>query len=298
MIVAMRRAALGMLAAAGLACAADLTETARAYQRMCGQCHGVDGDGLFYENIVPLAGIARRYPAETVGRLSGAFSGRTLQGEELTRMVAYMGTLRGEKGFAEPGWIASPYFVEKKAPRLREVKILDVRPPAAFDTAHVPNAFNVKQGACTEPPERTQAWLRAQRIGSDALVIAVDEYGGPDAACLWWRLRRAGHQWVAVMDGGMRRYRNERLPLEGRGGPVPLREPMVPARAFLNERGFLPHTDLARAAREQGFAPGTSHRWAGSEPDLAHLILTLSLLGRDFHYDEAEGRVVLGPALR
>ncbi len=287
-----------MLAAAGMACAADLAETARTYQRMCAQCHGVDGDGLFYENIVPLAGIARRYPAETIGRLSGAFSGRTLQGEELTRMVAYMGTLRGEKGFAEPGWIASPYFVEKKAPRVGEVRILDARPQAAFDAAHLPNAQKVEPGPCIEPPERTQAWLRGRGIERDVLVVAVDEYGGPDAACLWWRLRRAGHQWVAVMDGGMRRHRNERLPLEGRGAPVPLAEPTLPARGFLNERGFLPHTELARAALEQGFAPGTSHRWTGSEPDLAHLILTLSLLGRDFRYDEAEGRVMLGPALR
>ncbi|MBN8732107.1 MAG: hypothetical protein J0L64_16320 [Acidobacteria bacterium] len=295
MMDAMRRAWLGMLALAGAAWSADLADTARTYQRMCAQCHGVDGDGLFYENIVPLAGIARRYPEETIGRLSGAFSGRTLQGEELALMVAYMGTLRGEKGFAEPGWIASPYFVEKKAPRVGEVRILDMRPRAVFEAAHVPNAVSVEPGACIEPAERTHEWLRARGVGRDALVIVADQEGGPDAACLWWRLRRAGHEWVAVMDGGMRRYRNERRPMEGSGfyEPPPLR-----SRETLDNRGFLPHQELGRVIAEQGFAAGTSRRWSGSQPELAHLVLSLSLLGRKVRYDEADGRVIVDAALR
>jgi len=284
-----------MLAVAGMACAADLAETARTYQRMCAQCHGVDGDGLFYENIVPLAGIARRYPEETIGRLSGAFSGRALQGGELARMVAYMATLRGEKGFAEPGWIASPYFVEKKAPRVGEVRILDVRPRAVFAAAHVPNAMSVEPGTCIEPAERTHEWLRSRKIGRDALVIVADEEGGPDAACLWWRLRRAGHEWVAVLDGGMRRYRNERRPVEGSG----LVEPSpAPSRKTLDEHGFLPHQELARVIAGQGFAAGTSRRWSGTQPELAHLILALSLLGQEVRYDVSAGRVIVDAPVR
>lgn len=270
----------------------DTAETAGTYRRLCAQCHGIDGDGLFYANIVPLAGIARRYSPERIGQLSGAFSGRLLHGRELDAMVAYMGSLRGEKGFADPGWLVTPYFVEKKAPRLSEVRVLDARPAAAFTRGHVPNAMNVPAGACIEPPERTRRWMADHAIGSETLVIVVGETSGPDAACLWWKLRRSGHPFVAIMDGGMQRYASERRQATGSigtttdaGGETVSGQPW-PWQSAMNATGFLPHAELQTLASTRGYTLGARIRWSASEPELAHLVLSLHLLGYEVNFNE------------
>lgn len=278
--------------------------TAPTYRRLCAQCHGEDGDGLFYANVVPLAGIARRYPPERIGQLSGAFSGRLLQGRELDAMVAYMGTLRGEKGFADPGWIVTPYFVEKKAPRMTEVRLLDTRSASAFSHGHIPNAVNVVAGACIEPPQRTRDWLVDLNIGAETLVIAVDESGGPAAACLWWRLRRAGHPFAVVMDGGMQRYATEQRQATGPIGAIADdRKAATPSRAWdwqiaMNASGFRPQAELQMLAAERGYSAGTRIPWTGGEPELAHLVLTLHLLGYEPRYDERTAAVSVAAPVR
>lgn len=297
----MFRVALGLWAALSLA--AD-DGTAGAYRRMCAQCHGEDGDGLFYANIVPLAGIAHRYPAQRIGQLSGAFSGRLLKGPDLDRMVAYMGSLRGEKGFAQPGWIASPYFVEMKSPRTGEVRVLDARPAPAFEAAHVPNAAHVPPGPCIEPPEATARWMTALGIGRETLVLVADEWGGPEAACVWWKLRRAGHAYTAVIDGGMRRYIAENRLTAGSGATVvdaitsPRPGAQWPWRDAVAERGFLPHGKLEALAAARGFAPGSSAAWSGTEPELAHLMLTLALLGHGATYQANPPSVSIAAPVR
>ena len=280
------------------------TDAAPTYRRLCAQCHGEDGDGLFYANVVPLAGIARRYPPERIGQLSGAFSGRLLQGRELDAMVAYMSSLRGEKGFADPGWIVTPYFVEKKAPRLTEVRLLDTRSASAFSRGHIPNAVNVVAGACIEPPQRTRDWLAYHNIGPETLVIAVDETGGPDAACLWWKLRRAGHPFAVVMDGGMRRYASEQRQSTGPIGAIAdSRKGATPPHAWdwrsaMNASGFRPQDELQMLTAAYGYTVGTRMPWTGGEPELAHLVLTLHLLGYEPRYDERTAAVSVAAPVR
>jgi hypothetical protein len=41
--------------------------------------------------------------------------------------VDYMSSLRGAKGFPDPGWLVTPYLLERKAPRIHEFRILDTR---------------------------------------------------------------------------------------------------------------------------------------------------------------------------
>jgi thiosulfate/3-mercaptopyruvate sulfurtransferase len=65
--------------------------------------------------------------------------------------------------------------------------------------------------------ERFEAAARRAGIGSDTLVIAYDEAGEGGAARLWWLLRHFGHAEVAVLDGGLRGWREEGGPL--RAGP-------------------------------------------------------------------------------
>ena len=40
-------------------------------------------------------------------------------------------------------------------------------------------------------------------VGDNTLVVAYDEGMSGGAARLWWLLRHFGHDWVAVLDGGL-----------------------------------------------------------------------------------------------
>jgi len=46
------------------------------------------------------------------------------------------------------------------------------------------------------------AGMAAAGLNNDTQVVAYDAAGGPFAARLWWLLRKAGHDNVAVLDGG------------------------------------------------------------------------------------------------
>jgi rhodanese-related sulfurtransferase len=195
---------------AALLHAAGLEAGRRNYQLLCVSCHGEEGDAVNYPNTVPLAGISRRYPPETIARLAGSFSGRLLHGKELEDIVAYMGTLRGSNNLADPGWLTSPHLLEMKAPRLGEFRVLDVRHRAAYEADHVANAVRVDSGPCGGSVESTAALLSRLAVTPVTTVVIYDENGGAAAACLWWRIRQAGHKYVSVLDGGWRRWREER----------------------------------------------------------------------------------------
>jgi thiosulfate/3-mercaptopyruvate sulfurtransferase len=57
------------------------------------------------------------------------------------------------------------------------------------------------------------ARLRAWGVDTDSRVIAYDDGNGMYAARLWWMMRWLGHDDVAVLDGGMRRWLQLGLPL-------------------------------------------------------------------------------------
>jgi len=62
-------------------------------------------------------------------------------------------------------------------------------------------------------PEVLAARLRAWGVDADSHVVAYDDGNGAYAARLWWMLRWLGHDDVAVLDGGMLRWRQLGLPL-------------------------------------------------------------------------------------
>jgi thiosulfate/3-mercaptopyruvate sulfurtransferase len=99
---------------------------------------------------------------------------------------------------------------------------------------HIPGAafldldreLAAEPGACgrhplPEPPAFEAAARRAG-IGPETFVVAYDEDAEGGAARLWWLLRHFGHDRVAVLDGGLRAWREEGGRLEtGAGGPAP-----------------------------------------------------------------------------
>jgi thiosulfate/3-mercaptopyruvate sulfurtransferase len=61
-------------------------------------------------------------------------------------------------------------------------------------------------------PATFAAKLGAAGVGRDSQVVAYDAQGGASAARLWWMLRWLGHDAVAVLDGGLGKWRREERP--------------------------------------------------------------------------------------
>lgn len=70
-------------------------------------------------------------------------------------------------------------------------------------------------------------------IGNDTQIIAYDTTGGSFAVRLWWLLRLAGHQAVAILDGGFPKWQKEGRPT---ASGIETRPPAK----------FEPHPDLSR----------------------------------------------------
>ncbi len=62
-------------------------------------------------------------------------------------------------------------------------------------------------------PATFESRLRSWGVNADSLVVAYDDGNGIYAARLWWMLRWVGHDDVAVLDGGLRRWLQLDLPL-------------------------------------------------------------------------------------
>ena len=59
-------------------------------------------------------------------------------------------------------------------------------------------------------------------IGNDTMVVVYDHTGLFSAPRVWWMLKVMGHDKVAVLDGGLPKWRAERRPVEsGRVTPAP-----------------------------------------------------------------------------
>jgi thiosulfate/3-mercaptopyruvate sulfurtransferase len=106
---------------------------------------------------------------------------------------------------------------------------------AEFDAAHIPGAvfFDIDAIADRASPlphmlpaaEAFAAAVSELGIGSDDRVVVYDVRGVVSAARVWWTFRAFGHEAVAVLDGGLRKWRAEGRPIAS--GPV-----TQPARRF------------------------------------------------------------------
>ena len=108
------------------------------------------------------------------------------------------------------------------------------RAPASFSggraTSRAP-PFSTSTATSPPPPgergrhplpagEDFEAAARRAGIGAGTSVVAYDEAGEGGAARLWWLLRHFGHDDVAVLDGGLRAWRENGGPLDD-GEPDP-----------------------------------------------------------------------------
>jgi thiosulfate/3-mercaptopyruvate sulfurtransferase len=127
------------------------------------------------------------------------------------------------------------------ASHLNDVKVVDVSwympadkrdPRAEFEAGHIPGAVFYDLDKLSDPssglphmlttPEVFARDVSALGIGDSDMVVVYDGAGIFSAARLWWMLRVMGHTQVAVLDGGLLKWKAENRPLQtGAAAPKP-----------------------------------------------------------------------------
>jgi thiosulfate/3-mercaptopyruvate sulfurtransferase len=98
-------------------------------------------------------------------------------------------------------------------------------PRSEFASGHVPDAVQLDLSSdladthapirnTVATPQALAARFAAAGIGREHPVVAYDRLGGYSAGRIWWCLRYAGHDRVAVLDGGFQRWIDEGRPVE------------------------------------------------------------------------------------
>jgi len=125
---------------------------------------------------------------------------------------------------ATPALAVELIGTEALAARLGEVVLVDAESPQDYARAHLPGAVNLhfldledeEENAKTGRPIFPQ--LAAKKIGdlgigNDTALVVYDSGNGRAASALWHALRFIGHEKVAILDGGFRKWLTEGRPL-------------------------------------------------------------------------------------
>jgi thiosulfate/3-mercaptopyruvate sulfurtransferase len=137
-------------------------------------------------------------------------------------------------------------------------------------------------------PGELAAWLGRSGVDAQVQVVAYDQGPGAYAARLWWLLRWLGHTRVAVLDGGLSAWQQEKLPLETGAGAASGAE----ARAARATRGFEPRPDetmVVSAAELEGMI--AAGRIAGAEVVLVDARSADRFAGRNETIDPVAGHI-------
>lgn len=116
--------------------------------------------------------------------------------------------------------------------------------PALFEQAHIPGArfFDINEMADPETdlphmapsPGRAARLLGQFGVSADSRVVFYDQKGLFSAARGWWLLRLFGHDKVAVLDGGLPKWRAEGGAVDS--GPAPAPRPATFWADFVSRR--------------------------------------------------------------
>jgi len=142
-----------------------------------------------------------------------------------------------------------------------EVRIVDAswympdegrNPAAEFALGHIPGAVFFDIDAISDratdlphmlpPPGQFSAALRDLGIGDADTVVVYDGAGLFSAPRVWWMLRAMGHDKVAVLDGGLRKWQRENRALEkGSVRPAPAFFAAIPNPAIVRDFAAVKH---------------------------------------------------------
>jgi thiosulfate/3-mercaptopyruvate sulfurtransferase len=144
-------------------------------------------------------------------------------------------------------------------PELGEQQYLEAHIPGAR-FAHLDRdlsaAKNGRNGRHPLPEARAFiGWLGKQGLKLADQVVCYDAGLGSMAARLWWMLRWAGHEQVAVLDGGFAKWRREGRPVSTEVSEVAAASYPGKARASLHASLPMVEKKLKRAALLDARAP-------------------------------------------
>jgi thiosulfate/3-mercaptopyruvate sulfurtransferase len=112
--------------------------------------------------------------------------------------------------------------------------IVDLCKPEIYAQAHIPGAVHMDyanivrhekpvKGLIPSEDQFSKALSKAG-ITPDSFVVAYDDEGGGKAARLLWTLTLAGHEKMALIDGGLHAWASDQLPLSNEIKPVAVSE--------------------------------------------------------------------------
>jgi thiosulfate/3-mercaptopyruvate sulfurtransferase len=147
---------------------------------------------------------------------------------------------------------------------------------AEFEAAHLPGAvfFDIDAIAdhtTTLPHMLPSAQAFAAAAGALGLagghrIVVYDVRGVVSAARVWWTFRAFGHDAVAVLDGGLRKWRAEGRPVEsGIAAPPPAAFAARPRPELVRDLEAMRANLMSRAA--QVLDARSTGRFAGTEPE-------------------------------
>jgi 3-mercaptopyruvate sulfurtransferase SseA len=284
----------------------DVERGKTLYRSLCQRCHGPDGDAISYPGVVPVVGVERRLDEAEIVRVAAGTLGRSFDERQGRALHAFLETLGGAKGFAEAGWLFSPYLAERRLPKVHDYRIVDVRSRAEYDAGHLPNALHwsppVEAAPCRLSEEAASV-LGDLGITPEMFVVFYDDVGGPRAACAWWALASLGHDRAAVLDGGWRRWVDEGRPVQTDEMPLPRgsyssredaprEEPCDLGESgaatlrldwddLLGEDGFRTAEEIEDVLGVAGFQGPGVYSTPGDSADAAGVAFVLKLLGHD-----------------
>ena len=116
-------------------------------------------------------------------------------------------------------------------------------------------------------PKKFSSRMRKMGIGDGVRVIAYDTYGMFSAARVWWMFRVMGVEDVAVLNGGLPKWKSEGLPLED-GPPTQRSERHFTARRnveLVRERSDI--EDIVKNSSAMLIDARAPERFGGSAPE-------------------------------
>ena len=143
----------------------------------------------------------------------------------------------------------------------------DVHLPGAvfFDIDGIADASSGLPHMLPSPDVFAKA-VGALGIGDDDRVVVYDSRGVVSAARVWWTFRAFGHDAIAVLDGGLPKWRAEGRPVGGGGAnPTPRRFTARFRRELLRDVAQMKANLGTR--HEQVLDARSRGRFAGTEPE-------------------------------
>ena len=147
---------------------------------------------------------------------------------------------------------------------------------AEYDAGHVPGARFLDLAKLRDtgsrlpnmlpPVEQTASRLRALGIGDGDRIVLYDDSPWRTAARAWFLLRTFGLSNVAILDGGLAKWRAEGRPLET-DGPPPQGRHLTPQPDFALVRDQAAMTENLTTGDEQVIDARSAARFTGAEPD-------------------------------